>query len=167
MKKLLLSLAAIFCLISTTALAQEVLKLEKDEPASQGKVDDLAWMAGFWKGKGFGGDCEELWMPPQGNSMTGIFRFIEDGTLVFSEYMAIVEEEGRLYMKIKHFSGDFSPWEEKDEWIKFRFIKMEGQTAYFSGLTIQRKENSMTLKLAMEHEGDTSIETMEYQKADL
>lgn len=149
------------------AVAQEVLHLKKNEPAAAGKVEDLAWMAGYWKGTGFGGDCEELWLPPQGNSMTGIFRFVENGKLVFSEYMVLHESEGQLLLKVKHFSDDFFPWEEKEKWINFRFIKTTGQTAYFSGLTIQRDGDSMTLKLAMEQDGKRSIETFVYQKSDL
>lgn len=166
MKKIILMLSLITG-IAVPVKAQEVLHLEEGKPAATGKVEDLSWLAGFWKGSGFGGDCQELWLPPQGNSMIGIFRFIEDGKLVFSEYMAIVEERGLLYLKVKHFSADFAPWEEKDKWIKFRFIKTEGQTAYFSGLTIQRNRDSMTLKLAMEHNGESAIETLEYKKTDL
>ncbi|GAB3646799.1 hypothetical protein GCM10028791_07670 [Echinicola sediminis] len=150
-----------------TVMAQEVLKLEKDEPAAMGQLEDLSWLVGYWKGTGFGGECDELWLPPQGNSMTGIFRFVEEGKLIFSEYMAIVEEEGRLYLKVKHFNGDFSPWEDKDKWVNFRFIKSEGKTAYFSGLTLHRKKSSLTLKLAMEHNGQTSVETLEYVKVKL
>ncbi|GGF19740.1 DUF6265 family protein [Echinicola rosea] len=147
-------------------MAQEVLHLEQGKPAANGKVQDLAWMAGYWKGPGFGGDCEELWLPPEGDSMVGIFRFTQNGKLIFSEFMAIYEKNGQLHLKVKHFSDDFSPWEEKDKWINFRFIKTEEQTAYFSGLTVQRNGNTMTLKLAMEHNGESSIETFEYQHSD-
>ncbi|MBD8490394.1 hypothetical protein IFO69_16700 [Echinicola sp. CAU 1574] len=166
MKKIFLFLVACFVTINLT-LGQEVLKLKEGEKAAPGNLSDLNWMVGFWKGNGFGGECEELWLPQQGNSMVGIFRFIENGKLVFSEYMAILEEEGKLQLKVKHFGANFTGWEEKEEWVNFRFIKTEEQTAYFSGLTIRREGEKMILKLAMEHNGESSIETFEYIKENL
>ncbi|WP_200974214.1 DUF6265 family protein [Echinicola sp. 20G] len=166
MKKIFLFLLLCFATYSLS-FGQEVLKLKEGEKAAPGNLSDLSWMVGFWKGNGFGGECEELWLPQQGNSMVGIFRFIENGKLVFSEYMAILEEEGKLQLKVKHFWADFTGWEEKEKWVNFRFIKTEGQTAYFSGLTIRREGEKMILKLAMEHNGESSIETFEYIKEDL
>ncbi len=165
MKNFLLSLLFL-TFVHYNSSAQEINQ-QDDLEFSKGKVTDLTWMVGFWKGPGLNGECEELWMPKQGNTMTGVFRYIEEGKLIFTEYMAIAEEAGKINLKVKHFNADFSPWEEKNEWVNFPLIKIEGQTAYFNGLTIQRSGDKMTIKLSMEHDGKSSITTFEYEKQEL
>lgn len=166
MKNTLLSILCIL-LSHFYSQAQEVILQEKGVEAAAAEITDLYWMVGYWKGPGLNGDCDELWMPAQDNSMTGVFRYSEKGKLIFTEYMAIEEEEGKINLKVKHFSADFSPWEEKDHWVNFPLIKIEGQTAYFNGLTIQRSGDKMTIKLSMEHNGESSITTFEYDKLEL
>ncbi|MFD2037325.1 DUF6265 family protein [Belliella marina] len=147
--------------------AQDVLKVEKNEPANTGKVEDLHWISGYWKGTGLGGDVDELWLPQMDNSMVGIFRYAMEGELVFSEYMHLIEEKGLLYLKIKHFGRDLVGWEEKEEWTTFKFIKSEGQTAYFSGLTFHRENDQLTIKLLINSKGTTHEESFVYQKTGL
>ena len=147
--------------------AQEVIKLDRNTPANAGEIEDLQWISGYWKGTGLGGDVDELWLPQADNSMVGIFRFVREGALVFSEYMHIIEEEGVLYLKIKHFGRDLVGWEEKEEWTTFKFIKSDDQTAYFSGITFQRKNDQLIIKLLMNSDGTTHEESFVYQKASL
>lgn len=152
MKSFLLLVFGLFVL-HFDSFAQDVLSLEKDQDANTGSISSLHWVAGYWRGTGLGGDCDELWLPAEDNSMVGIFRYLRDGSLVFSEYMHLVEENGRLYLKLKHFNRDLSPWEEKEKWTTFKFIKTEGQTAYFSGITFHREGNKMILRLALNRNG--------------
>ena len=147
--------------------AQEILKLDKSEPAHVGEVAELDWISGYWKGTGLGGEVDELWLPQMDNSMIGVFRYAREGKIIFSEYMHIIEEEGLLYLKIKHFGRDLSGWEEKEEWTTFNFIKSEGQTAYFNGLTFHRKNDQLTIKLLINSSGTTHEESFIYQKSDL
>ena len=37
-------------------------------------ISDFAFLTGFWKGAGFGGVSEEMWMPPAVGRMFGIFK---------------------------------------------------------------------------------------------
>ena len=39
----------------------------------------VAWLAGYWKGTGLGGVTEEMWTPPVGDRMHGIFTLRQDG----------------------------------------------------------------------------------------
>ncbi len=166
MKNTLLSI--LFILVSLFySQAQEVILQEKGFEAAGAEIADLSWMVGYWKGPGLNGECDELWMPAQDNSMIGVFRYSEKGKLIFTEYMAIEEEKRKINLKVKHFSANFSPWEEKDHWVNFPLIKIEGQTAYFNGLTIQRSGDKMTIKLVMEHNGAYSVTTFEYDRFEL
>lgn len=164
--KSLLLLLLVF-LFSIKGYAQEVLYLDQEQTSGNGSIQDLNWIAGYWTGSGLGGDCEELWLPPMDNTMIGTFRFIMEGELIFSEYMHIIEEDGRLSLKIKHFNRDLTPWEEKEDWTIFKFIKSEGQTAYFSGITFHRTGDELMIRLAMTNEGKKSIEEFILKRKDL
>ncbi|MCL6261548.1 DUF6265 family protein [Aquiflexum sp. TKW24L] len=154
-------------LLSIRGHAQEVLHLDQEQPAGSGSIQDLDWIAGYWTGSGMGGDCEELWLPAKDNSMVGTFRFIMDGELIFAEYMNMVEEDGMLSLKIKHFNRDLTAWEEKEDWTVFKFIKSEGQTAYFNGITFQREGDELMIRLAITNEGIKSTEEFRLKRKDL
>lgn len=156
-----------FFIISINLHAQEVLSLDKEQPAGSGSIQDLGWISGYWTGSGLGGDCEELWLPAKDNGMVGTFRFIMNGELIFSEYMNMVEEDGKLSLKIKHFNRDLTPWEEKEDWTIFKFIKSEGQTAYFSGITFHRDGDELKIRMAMTDKGVKSIEEFRFKKTAL
>lgn len=166
MKINFLALVLIICLLQSVS-AQEVLSLEKDEDANLGTLESLSWIAGYWKGTGLGGDCDELWLPAVDNSMIGTFRFSMDGKVIFTEFMNIIEENGRLYLKLKHFNRDLSGWEDKQKWTEFKFINSEGQTAYFNGLTFHREGDKMVLRLAITQNGQRTIEEFVYHKTSL
>jgi hypothetical protein len=160
-------LVLIVFLISVRIHAQEVLYLDKDQAAANGSIQDLHWIVGYWSGTGLGGECDELWLPAIDNSMVGTFRFMMEGELIFTEYMNMVEEDGELALKLKHFNRDLSAWEEKENWTTFKFIKSEGQTAYFSGITFHRDGDELILRLALTNDGVKSIEEFRYKKRGL
>jgi len=145
--------------------AQKIMNLKENQEFPETSIQDLKWIAGYWEGTGLGGQCEELWFPPADNSMIGTFRFFMEGVLIFSEYMHIIEEDGKIFLKLKHFNRDLSPWEEKETWTIFPFIKSEGQTAYFDGLTFQREGDEMVLLLSMGSNGEKRIEEFQYKKS--
>ncbi|MEX1192691.1 MAG: DUF6265 family protein [Brumimicrobium sp.] len=148
--------------------AQEVLKLDKDDTLKRkGSITQLEWLEGYWEGEGFGGQCDEIWMPAIDNSMLGIFRFSMDDTLNFSEFIVIEEIDSSLTVKLKHFSRDLTPWEEKDEWTKFKLIKIEDQTAWFNGLTYHRSGNKLIIKLAFKTGEKSTIEEFVFTKKQL
>jgi hypothetical protein len=153
----------IFFLFASVSFSQ-VRTLEKDQTPGKGKVEDLSWIEGVWVGTGLGGDCEEVWMPAVDGHMIGTFRFWEDGKLVFSEFMNIVQEGETFSMKLKHFNPDLSPWEEKDKWTTFRLVEIGENFVSFSGLTMQRIGDEMILQLALTENGVRRIEEFKYTK---
>lgn len=147
--------------------AQEVHKLAEGDLPGEGRIEQMAWLIGYWKGEGLGGICDEIWMTPADGSMAGVFRLVNGGQIRFSEYMVIAETEGSLVLKLKHFSRDLTPWEEKDKWIEFRLIRAEGQTAWFDGLTYQRSGDTLLIRLLMESGDRSRIGEFRYDKVDL
>lgn len=131
------------------------LRLEEDAPAPTGSIDELAWLAGYWRGEGLGGECEELWSPPVGDRMNGIFTLRKEGELVFSEAMLLVEEEGSVVLKVKHFTADFVGWEDKDGFVTFPLVRLGDNEAYFNGLTLRRHaDETLSIYLVLESGGE-------------
>lgn len=146
---------------------QDILRLSDSVKQGKGSLSQLSWLAGYWTGTGLGGDCEELWMPANDSGMHGVFRFAQKGELQFTEYMVIEEKEGSLKVRIKHYGGGVNAWEEKEKWVEFPLVKIEGQTAWFNGLTYTRKGESLIVKLAMKSDGKSYVEEFVFRKSGL
>ena len=157
-KSILTSLLLFTCFL----VFSQVKQLEEGQEAGKGNIEDLGWLEGFWTGTGFGGECEEVWMPAKDGNMVGTFRFWSDGKLIFSEFMNIEQEGETFSLKLKHFNADLSPWEEKDKWTTFRLVGIEENTVYFHGLTMERKGDEINLWLALTEDGVRTIEELKY-----
>lgn len=124
------------------SIAQETFPntIEKDETSVSPKatLDDVAWIAGYWKGASFGGVTEEIWSPALGKSMMGSFKMVIDNEIQFYEILTISEENGSLMLRIRHFDKNLIGWEEKDAPEEFPLLKITGNKAYFDGLTFEK-----------------------------
>ena len=158
------ALAAITCLgtgLTTGQSKRSARTLTLDDPSKRpsASIQDMAWLSGHWRGKGFGGIVEEAWTPPLGKSMMGMFRFLRDGQLSFMEIVMLKEEAGSLVLKVKHFTSEFVAWEDKEGSIDFPLVRLEPRKAYFNGLTIEMPDdNSLDIYLAMKHKDGTRTE---------
>lgn len=117
------------------------LTLDKKENMPQATVSDFAWLAGHWSGEGLGGTCEEIWAPPLGDNVIGLFRFLKDGKTQFAELFSLVKEGESLVLKLKHFNPDMTSWEEKDKPVQFPLVKISPNVANFDGLTYRKKDD--------------------------
>jgi hypothetical protein len=70
--------------------------------------------------------------------MVGAFKLLRSGEPSFYELMLILEEEGSLVLRLKHFNPDFTGWEEKDRAVSFRLVDLQDGAAFFDGLTYRR-----------------------------
>lgn len=129
--------------------------LNLDGQPGKAALADVAWLVGHWAGDGLGGTCEEVWVPPlAGNKeMMGMFRFVKDGKTVFTEHFVLVEDNGSLTLKLKHFDAAFNSWEEKDKHTAFQLIKTEKDAAYFGGLTFRKTADGMDVFVAVKKDG--------------
>ncbi len=132
-------------------------------PADEGQpvVEDLAWLARRWRGEGFGGICEEVWTPPLGGSMVGLFRLVREDELVFSEHMMLTAEPDGIVLKVKHFTPEFVAWEEKEDAVRFRLVELRPNEAVFEGLRMRRTEEALEIVLRMKNSaGESRDETL-------
>lgn len=116
---------------------------------------EMAWLVGRWTGTGLGGSTEENWSAPAGGAMMGMFRLVKDGTVVFYEFLTLVEQAGSLALKLKHFNPDLTGWEEKADFVTFRLLKTAPDAAYFGGLTFRRiGKDAVEIFLAIRNRAD-------------
>ena len=147
--------AAIFaaCALGTACLAQspapETKTPETKTPETRlgeegyesppATLEQIDWLVGQWVGEGIqGAPAMESWLPPTGPVMVGTFvQQNEDATIMFTEHLYLMEEEGTLVLRLKHFNADLTGWEEKDDMLTFRLVAMEECAAYFNALTLR------------------------------
>lgn len=156
----------LFLTISHWTFAQ-VRQLAHGQNPGKGTVAEFDWLVGYWTGTGLGGDCEEVWMPEVDGHMIGTFRFWENGALVFSEFMNLVQDGESVTMKLKHFGADFLGWEEKEEWTTFELIELGKNKAFLNGMTIERKGDQLIFQVNISEGGEPKIETFTYTKKSL
>ncbi len=118
--------------------SEHTIRLGADQAKPAARLEVASWLTGYWQGEGLGGKIEEVWSEAQGSSMMGMFRLIQDGETIFYELMQLVETEGTLHLRVKHFNLDFSGWEEKDKFVTFPLAKAESWRLLFNGLTLEK-----------------------------
>jgi len=158
---LLISLCANSNISAQEKNTEHTLKLMPDQKGQKAAIAQMAWLAGNWEGEGLGNTCQEAWSKPKAKGMMGMFQLFDNDKVTFYELCQIVPFDESLILKLKHFNGDLTGWEEKDESENFALVKIEGQTAYFEGLTYQRVDDELKVWVALEQK-DGSFQEAEF-----
>lgn len=166
-RQVLVILAGVAALTGSGAAAQEsplrprtpnTLTAPAEFPSPKASVQDMAWFAGSWDGDGLGGVTEEHWSEPAGGAMMGMFRLLKDGKPVFYEFLTLVEHEGSLLLKLKHFNPDMTGWEEKADSIRFRLLRAAPGEMAFDGITFRRSGlDTVKIFLAIRNRSDGAV----------
>jgi hypothetical protein len=152
----LIALLAVPAALAQSPHTEHTLKYDDGSQRPAATLADVAWLAGHWRGEGLGGLVDEVWTPPFGGSMTGLFKLVKDGAPDFYEILTIVEEEGTLLLRLKHFHADLKGWEEKDDTVDFRLVKIEPGKAWFGGLTFLRQgEDGLSIYVGIRRKDGT------------
>ncbi len=170
--KILIRLIAVLALLLAghTTMAQSqrtehTFKLDDPESRPAATLDDVSWLVGNWSGEAFGSTFEEGWNPPSAGSMIGFFKLMDGDDVVFYELLLLVEEEGSLSLKVKHFNADFTAWEEKADYVTFRYIKSDDVAIHFSGISFYRiDENTMDGYIVFRNGEEVREEKLVYRR---
>lgn len=128
-------------------------------------LDDVAWVQGHWKGEAFGGIAEEIWSPPLGGSMMCVFRLLVNDEVNFYEICTLVEEKETLVLRLKHFHSDLKAWEEKNETVDFKLVKVTPGKVFFDGFTFERiSDNEINLYVLIDSHGEKSEVKFNYHR---
>ena len=117
-------------------------------------ITATSWVAGHWRGEAFGGIAEEIWTPPLGGSMMCAFKLVTENKVSFYEIVTISEVNNTLILKLKHFHANLKGWEEKDQTVDFRLVKVTDNKVYFDGFTFERiSDNEINMYVVIEDAG--------------
>lgn len=124
-------------LVAAPLSAQETRVGEEGFVSPPATIADAAWLIGQWSGTGIGGaEAHESWLAPSGTTMVGTFvQELAEGSIMFTEHMYLMEQDGSLVVKLKHFNPDLTGWEDKDGMVTFRLLAVEPCALYFNALT--------------------------------
>lgn len=164
----ILLLLAASPLAGQQAQTPNTLTRAPSEPQPVASLADLAWLAGHWRGPGLGGVSEEVWTAPDGGSMMGMYRLIQDGAVVLYELMIVRPAGESLTLTLKHFNPDLTGWEQREEVREFPLVRLTPSEASFDGLTIRRTgPDSLEVFLAIRgQDGVMREEAFRYSRVD-
>ena len=101
--------------------------------ADPATLADVAFIAGHWKGDMGGMVSEEIWVPPSGDNMMGMWRLVGDGKVKLFEFLNIVQEAEGPVFRLRHFDRRGVGWEEKDKPIVLKLVASKPREAAFEG----------------------------------
>ena len=144
---------------------ENTYRLDDPDNRPAATLADVSWLVGSWTGEAFGDTFEEVWNPPSAGSMVGMFKLMKGERVAFYELMLLVEDEGSLSLKVKHFHEDFTAWEEKEDYITFRLVKVDDNAVHFSGLSFHRiNDDEIHGYLALRDKEKTWEEKLVYRR---
>lgn len=147
---------ALTCL-TLPAAAQETRGLAPGTASPPATVDQLGWLAGSWRGEGYGGPATEVYSAPEGGQISG--HFVQQdgkGGVAFYEIMQIVPRGGSLVYRLRHFNYDLTGWEDAKagKAVEFPLVKIEGDTVWWNGMTMRREgADAMVVWVRIDGEG--------------
>lgn len=155
----------ILLLFSASLTAQNTIPFIKDNPSPKATLANILWIEGHWKGEAFGGTTEEIWSPPSAGSMMFSFKHSMDGKVNFYEFGHICEIDGSLVFELKHFGGDLKGWEEKNDKVSAKLVKMDENRLYFDDFTFEKiSDDEMNIYVVIEENGNSEEVKFNYKK---
>ena len=95
-------------------------------------VQELAFLAGRWRGGVTGGLFDEEWSHPAADSMMGMFRYMENGKVKFYEFMVIEATASGPVLRVRHFDPGLEAWEEKAAALSYPLQSFAGNQVVFA-----------------------------------
>jgi hypothetical protein len=155
---LLLAIGCVPRVVAVEPRTAHTFRLSADETHPQATLDHARWLVGSWSGTAFGKRFEEVWSPPSAGSMLGTFKLFNGNTPEFYEILLLTVEAGTLSLKVKHFSPDFTAWEDKSDYVEFRLVKMSEDELHFSGISFYRLDADHMEAYVVMRNGDELME---------
>merc|ERR1712159_371953 len=94
-----------------------------------------------------------------------VFRLVNDDKVSFYESGHIQQLDDSIILQLKHFDGNMRGWEEKDQTIDFKLVKLEPNKVYFEGLTMEKiSEDQINVWVLIEENGNTGEVLFAYNR---
>lgn len=98
-------------------------------------LTDLSFLAGRWVLRDGAHVAEEHWMAPEGDSILGTARELENGKVYFYELLAIEQEESGPVLRLRHFGAKLAP---RDEAIVLKLVSAKENDVAFESAGVVR-----------------------------
>lgn len=127
-------------------------------------IKDLSFISGQWTVQHQWGDMEEVWSAPMGNNMMGSYRCVNEGKVVFYEFMAIEQIDSVPVLYLRHFGPGSIAWEEKDSAGTYPLVLLQKDKAQFrksdgsTMLTFTRQSPTQLQIILDSKNGDGTLE---------
>jgi hypothetical protein len=124
---------------------------------------DLAWIAGHWVDDREGRLSEEIWTEPAGDSMLGLWRYVDAGKAKVFELLAITAGPEGVVLRLRHFDPQMVAREGKDAPVTLKLVSWMRGEARFEGPAVgapgriaihYRQKTADTLSCTLEKEGE-------------
>lgn len=120
-----------------------VLTSQKNQVYAPANLGQMKWLVGEWEGILDGAQQQHMMFTPVAGHMPGFVRaWSDDGTILFYELFVLVEVDGTLETRVKHFTPELAGWEGKDEYVGRRLIKIVDNAFFFDGITFVRENEA-------------------------
>ena len=93
--------------------------------------DDLHWLSGRWMGRHGEDIVEEYWSPLGAGTLMAMLRWQKNNRVFFYELMAIERDAEHLALRIKHFDSGLLGWEERQQAMECRLVRLQDREAVF------------------------------------
>src|SRR5262245_33998024 len=113
----------------------------QDGKGSVLRIGDMAWLNGHWQGKSGTSVFDEIWTPPAGNNMLGMFRITKADKLVMYEFMTLQDDPSGVTLRMRHFDAKLVAREEKEKALVWKAASWEKNQATFRLQDGQHKES--------------------------
>lgn len=141
-------IVAVLLSLAAPVAAQNVRSAAPGAPPAAASIEDLAWLAGSWRGQALGGEVTETYSAPLGGRITGHFVAGDGkGGVTFTEIVDYVPVGRSIAYRVRHFAPDMTGWEDKTGKPEvFPLIAVERNRWFFNGMTLERTgPNSLTM----------------------
>ena len=137
------TICSILLCATIAAVAQET----KEEAARP----DLGWLAGSWRAEGADGVVwEEHWLPPRGETMVGVTRFVKEGKTQLYEQSVMEPGVNGPTLRIRHFSMGLVPWKSEADGPESWRFKSAGK----SEIVFEEPDRKDLCRVIYRREGD-------------
>ncbi|MCL4809271.1 MAG: hypothetical protein KJ062_16015 [Thermoanaerobaculia bacterium] len=152
----LLALLLLFAAFDAIAELPAPSPIAGARPAVGAALADVSFVAGRWLSADKEPFSEETGSPPAGASLVGMWRLSAKGRARVFELLTLLEEEGKVVLRLRHFDRRGVAWEEKDAPLVLPLVAKGERLAVFEG-----RDGEAFLRLTYRGESGGLVVTLE------
>lgn len=131
-----------------------------ETPVAPAGLADVDWLVGYWIGDMPEGPVEQVFLPPSKGQLPSFVRATNPDGIIFYEISNIMEKEGTIFIRLRHFTPELAGWEDVSGPIDRKLIAIDGDTTYFDRVSFQRTGPDSYTVYFLNMEGEEERDTL-------